>query len=414
VLLGLALAADRPADPAAERTAAGPPARILFVHPSDELYGSDRVLLDLATTLDRSRFSPRVLISTDVAYAGRLSRRLQEAGVPVHRLRIGVLRRRVLTSPARLLRFGFDLVVSTARIATLLLRERVDIVHANTVTVFPAALAARLLGVPVVWHLHEIVADRPGRGALLGLMRVLATRVVTVSHAAREQLGSGAKAEVIPNGVAPRPALPFPAGPPVLACVGRLSRRKGPDVLVRAAARLLPSRPGARVVFTGDEFGGGSELTDELKALAHELGIADRVAFVPFREDVSDAFAEATALVSASVEPESFGLVLLEAMASGRPVVASDLGGPRELVLDGQTGFLVPPGDEEALARVLAALCDEPSLASRLGAAARARALTTFSLASQADRFEELWSSVLRGERALRLDAHERAQEVTG
>src|SRR5262249_38830636 len=114
------------------------PIRILFVHPSDELYGSDRVLLDLVRRLDRRSFSPEVLLWNDVAYTGRLSRRLEELRVPVSRMRIGVLRRRVLTSPLRAARYGVDVFLSTVRIATLLRRRRIDVVHVNTVTLLPA------------------------------------------------------------------------------------------------------------------------------------------------------------------------------------------------------------------------------------------------------------------------------------
>src|ERR1019366_7164984 len=82
--------------------------RILYVHPSDELYGSDRVLLELVTRLDPARFTPLVLLSTDVQYPGQLSARLTAAGIPVTRLRIGVLRRRVLRSPLALSRYLAD------------------------------------------------------------------------------------------------------------------------------------------------------------------------------------------------------------------------------------------------------------------------------------------------------------------
>lgn len=367
--------------------------RVLYVHPSDELYGSDRVLLDLVRRLDRTRFEPQVLLSTDVPYAGRLTRRLTEIGVPVHRMRIGVLRRRILTSPLALARYALDVVSSTARIWRLLRRERIAVVHANTVTVFPAALAARLAGRRLVWHLHEIVTDRPGRALLHGLVRLLADRVVVVSDAAGDSLsGTGRRiATVIPNGIEGRPPLGPPASPPLVAYVGRLSARKGPDVLLRAMASLGDRHPAARLVFCGDEFGGGEAIASELRALAARLGVAERVELQPFREDVTDLLQAATVVVSPSVLPESFGLILLEAMASGRAVIASDHGGPRELVVDGETGFLVPPGDEAALAAALDRLLADPALATRLGEAGRARARARFSLDASVRRFEELY-----------------------
>lgn len=392
VVLGLLLSASP-----GRATGEGRPLRLLFVHPSDELYGSDRVLLELVRRLDRRRFEPRVLLSTDVPYAGRLTARLAADGVPVERIRIGVLRRRILRSPASLGRYLLDVLVSTARIARLLSRERVDVVHANTVTVLPAAFAAVLTGRRLVWHLHEIVGERPGRAALLGLVRLLSDRLVVVSEAARQALGRAGRGEsvaVVPNAVPDRGLLPGPSDPPVVAYIGRLSDRKGPFLVLEAAARLAARHPGARWVFEGDEFGGGGDVLLRLVSRATELGIADRVEFRPFREDVTPLMGEALAVVSPSVLPESFGLVLLEAMTAGRAVVASDHGGPRELVVDGETGLLVPPGDAAALARALGTLLDDPGRAAAMGRAARERALARFPIERAVASFEAIYESV--------------------
>lgn len=392
VLLGLLLAAA----PRSPRDA-GRPLRVLFVHPSDELYGSDRVLLELVRRLDRQRFEPRVLLSTDVAYAGRLTARLLADGVPVTRLRMGVLRRRILRSPSAFLRYLADVLVSTVRIASLLRRERVDVVHANTVTVLPAAFASVLSGRRLVWHLHEIVGERPGRRLLLGLVRLLADRLVVVSEAARESLGRSGRSgavSVVPNAVPDRGLLPGPADPPVVAYIGRLSERKGPFLVLEAAGLLAPRHPGVRWVFEGDEFGGAGDVLLRLVSRATELGLSDAVEFRPFREDVTPLMGEALVVVSPSVLPESFGLVLLEAMTAGRAVVASDHGGPRELVADGETGLLVPPGDARALAEALGALLSDRERAVAMGRAARERALARFPLDGAVGKFEAIYESV--------------------
>ena len=366
--------------------------RILYVHPSDELYGSDRVLLELVRRLPE-RFAPSVLLSSDVAYAGRLSARLSALGVPVTRMRIGVLRRQALSSPVRVARYGVDVAVSTLRIAWLLRRERIDVVHANTVTVFPAAFAALLAGKPLVWHIHEIVTDRAGRAVLQALVRALATRLVVVSEAARASIG-GREAIVVPNGIERVEESAPCEGPPVIAYVGRLSRRKGPDVLLDAFARVAAEHPSARLVFAGDEFGGGDALGDELRGQAERLGVAARVEFRPFREEISDLLREASVVVSPSILPESFGLVLLEAMAHGRPVIASRHGGPAELVVDGETGTLVPPGDRNALAKALGALLSDPAGARRMGDAARERARERYDIDASVARFVELYDAL--------------------
>jgi len=389
VLFGLALASL----PTAKR--APGPLRVLYVHPSDELYGSDRVLLDLVRMLDRRQVEPLVVLSSDLPYAGRLFRRLQALGVPVEHMRLGVLRRQVLTSPLKLLRYAADVTLSTSRLASLLRERRIDLVHANTVTVFPAAFAARLAGCRLLWHVHEIVTDRPGRFFLHLMVTALADRLVVVSDAARASMAPfGRRAVVVPNGVEMRPYVPPPEGPPVVAYVGRLSRRKGPDVLIDAAALLAPKHPRARFVLAGDEFGGGDDLRRELEEKAARLGLGARVEFRPFHEEIGDVFVEASVVTSPSVLPESFGLGLLEAMSYGRPVVASRLGGPMELVLDGETGFLVPPSDPAALAAALDRLLADAALAGRMGEAGRRRSIENFSLAAQAAAFHRLYDEL--------------------
>lgn len=403
VLLGLAFAAPS-GDGREEGAPAGGPLRILFVHPSDELYGSDRVLLDLLRRLDRSRFAPQVLLSTDIPYAGRLSRRIEAEGIVVHRMRIGVIRRRIL-SAIRFPRWVWDLVASTLSIGRLVRRERIDLVHANTVTVLPAALAARLTGRRLVWHIHEIVPERPGRALLQAMVLGLAHRAVTVSEAARASLDPSGQAgvDVVPNGVdaVPGPAAPFPPVPTILF-VGRLSRRKGPHLLLEAFARIRPRHPSARLVFAGDEFGGGGEIGRELAARTRELGLDAAVELRPFREGVEPLYDEASLVASPSLLPESFGLVILEAMAAGRPVVASDLGGPREVVVHEETGLLVPAGDARALAEAIDRILSDPLLALRFGGAAARRARTLFPTEATARRFEAIYEAEERCAAALR------------
>jgi glycosyltransferase involved in cell wall biosynthesis len=176
-----------------------------------------------------------------------------------------------------------------------------------------------------------------------------------------------ARAHVVPNfahdfaGVAPA-ALPAPPGAPRLLALGRLHPNKGFDVLLRALARL----PGVHLSLAGE----GPERA-ALERLAREAGIADRTAFLGWRQDTGALLRACDVFVCPS-RHEPLGNVVLEAWSAARPVVASAVHGPVELIREGETGLLVPKEDPGALAAAIAGLLAEPARAARLGAAGRA------------------------------------------
>lgn len=169
-------------------------------------------------------------------------------------------------------------------------------------------------------------------------------------------------------------------------CVGRLAPEKGHAVLFRAWRKVVAVLPEARLAVVGH----GSQQS-VLEALRAELGLDQHVHFLGFRNDVPRLYASADLAVLSPIAGESFGIALLEAYATGRCCVATDVGGVKDLVVEGKTGVLVPPNDEEALARALIAMLQDPDARSRMGAAGRARVLEKFTPGSLADRAEKLF-----------------------
>ena len=155
----------------------------------------------------------------------------------------------------------------------------------------------------------------------------------------------------------------------VIGIVGRLSPWKGQDVFLRAFTEAFPDGGVVARVVGASLFGEG-EFEAELRRLADELGIAERVEFVGHTDDVGREFARFDVAVHASVVPEPFGQVVVEAMAAGCAVVATDGGGPAEVITDGVDGVLVPMGDVRAMAEVLRVLAGDRGLRTRLGEAA--------------------------------------------
>jgi len=192
-------------------------------------------------------------------------------------------------------------------------------------------------------------------------------------------------------------SLPFPSAEPTpppahgcIVCVGRLEVQKGFDLAIAALARLRSSHPALRLVIAGD-----GPVRPALEQQARALGVGGAVDFLGWVPpgEVHQLLRSASVVVMPSRDHELFGLVALQAAQVGRPVVASSLGGLREVVVDGATGVLVQPENEDALTSAVEGLLDDPGLAADMGRAARRRATAQFGW----DRFVEAYEDVYRG-----------------
>jgi glycosyltransferase involved in cell wall biosynthesis len=300
-----------------------------------------------------------------------------------------------------------------ARLASFLRHHEIDLVYTNTAVVFEGALAARRAGIPHVWHVHEVLAHEHMSPRLLPLKSIarlidkLSRRVIFESESSR-QIAAGwiglEKSLAIPNSVrlqppaqpdaaAARRRLGLPPGATVFTYLGRFSERKNPRLLAEALARL-PDDRGAFGLFVGE-----GPLADELTARLNALNLTARTRVLPFQADVSDALSASDVVVLPSNE-ESFGLVLVEAAAFAKPVIATRTEGPAEIVVDGVTGLLVTPRDAEGLSQALRQLLDDEALRQRMGHAAAQRATEFYSAAGNTRRIEQTIGEVLVAARA--------------
>jgi glycosyltransferase involved in cell wall biosynthesis len=357
--------------------------RILFTVPwGERLGGAETMLQGLLDEPTGGGHELELVFLGD----GQWPRELAAAGLRVHVLPAGRLR--------QVHRFAV-VVVSLAR----LLRERRPdvIVNWSAKTQLYGSPAALLAGMPgrVVWWQHAF----PVRGWLDGTATLLpAAAIGCTSHAvARLQARMFparrtfvvAAGSPVPGGSpqAQAPALPRPDGVPVVGIVGRLQPWKGQDRLLRAQAIL--ARRGRRmhtVIVGGDSYGLSPEYVASLEPLVAELGLHDAVTFAGEVPDAGPYVEAMDVLVNAS-DREPFGIVILEAMARGVPVVAVDAGGPAEFVEDGRTGVLARSGEPEALADALEPLLASAELRGRLGAAGRARFLSEYTTEAMRRRF---------------------------
>jgi len=368
--------------------------RVLFVDHAEALGGAERSLLLLFKHLNRHRFQPLLACNP-----GPLAEAAAALDVPLIPTEMPRLRGKLL-GPLQLLRGSLAL-------AAAIRGQGVDIVHGNVMRAsFYAALAARLSGRPFIWHVRDI--HPPAEGWYTRLMCRLAARSIAISQAVATPLPCPAKVTVVYNGVdleeyppgldgaAVRAELGVPADAPVAGIVGRLRPWKGQERFLRAAAMVAPQLPEARFLVVGRAiFAGGEAYEMRLRQLTVELGLAERVIFTGYREDMARLLSALDVLVHCA-DAEPFGRVLIEAMAARRPVVAFADGAVPEIVVDGETGLLAPPGDEQALAAAMIELLRHRERARRLGAAGRRRVERYFAAAQTARAIETIYCSLIR------------------
>jgi glycosyltransferase involved in cell wall biosynthesis len=310
---------------------------------------------------------------------------------------------------------------NAARLVRLIEAEAVDLVHVRSrAPAFSAQLAVQRTGVPMLTTYHGVYNARSAlkrwyNGVMTRGDLTIANSDYTRAHAIAEHGVDPDKVFSIPRGVdlrrfdpalvparrvaAMRKAWGMGAGEtrPVLLLAGRLTRWKGQALMIEALARLRQRGRAAILVLAGDDQG-RSDYSTELKAQAEAAVLGDAVRFAGHVEDMPAAYLAADLVVVPSLDPEAFGRTAVEPQAMGRPVLAADHGALTETVVDGQTGWLIPPGDADAWATALGQALDAgPERWSALGQAGRQRAASLYSLDQMTARTLAVYGRLLKG-----------------
>lgn len=372
---------------------------VLMVHASAELYGSDRVLKEIACCLQQSgRYKPVVVLPEE----GTLLHALRACGVEAHAAPVAKISRAALSFTGAL-RIPSMLTQAVRALDRVVAGREVALVHSNTLAVLGGAVWARTRRRPHVWHLHEIlIRPRLMRAALPQLATAFSDALICNSFSTERWLLAVAprargRSVVAMNGLATAPRADdsavaafratVNASPDdvVATLIGRFNHLKGQPLLVRALARLRDAGRASRlrVVMAGDVYAGHRDYRSECVQLVASLGLQSRVSILPFTPDVGPIWLGSDIAVVPSTEPESFGLVAIEAMACGLPVVAAAHGGLLDIVQPEVTGLLVPPCREAELADALALLAGDRAMRRRMGEAGRACQQQVFTLESQ-------------------------------
>jgi glycosyltransferase involved in cell wall biosynthesis len=380
--------------------------KVAYVDHVARLSGGEVALARLIAAL------PEVHAHVILAEDGPLRAELERAGATVEVLPLDPRTRdvrRADVGASGTVRLALSTLRYTLRLARRLRAIQPDLVHTNSLkSGYYGSVAARLARRPVIWHLRDRIADDYLPRRAVWLTRIALRRLpdLVVCNSAETlrsaQIGSSS-ATVVASPVVHDPYQPSEAprahrDAPVIGMLGRLAPWKGQDVFLRAFAEAARDHPQLRARVIGAAMFGEDDYAEELRRLARDLGVAERVEFVGFTSEVERELATLDVLVHASVTPEPFGQVIVEGMAAGLAVVAAAAGGPLEIVSNGVDGLLVPPGDVRALADALRRLVDDPALRERLGRAGVRRA-RDFTPERIADSMRSIYRELLAAPR---------------
>lgn len=371
---------------------------VLFLHGSSDLYGSGYVVLSLVKALDRSKFTPIVILPME----GELCDEFRKDGVNVVIHDLSVIRREFLT-PLGAIGFVLNFILSLPYLTLFCIKNRIDIVHTNTASIFSGGVVAFLLGKPHIWQVMELI-ETPKIGARLinVMVGIFSTQVFCISeavknHFLKDNKSRAAKFATLYHGVdlnqynvnkisgtAIRRSLNLDDDTVLVTFAGRFNAWKGYDVFVKAIPLVLDKlskRAKVRFLLLGSCWPGLEHFLDELKAQIKEIPDNEKyITLLGFQENFAEWLAASDIILLPSKRPEPNATVVIAAMAMKKPVIGTNIGGTPETIVEGETGFLIPPDDHTVLAEKITVLVEGPALRKSMGEKGLERIKSRFTL----------------------------------
>ncbi len=379
------------------------PKNILYIHQSTDLYGSDKTLLFLVRGLDKKLFNPIVVLPN----YGPLNKELEKLRIKTIVTPVINIHRRMFTIK-KMMKLPFHVFKSLKKLKSELNNITIDIVHSNTTVVCLGAIYAKRNKIKHYWHIHEIVNSPKIGGKFFALMvYYFSDKVIFNSKATQNSFviyksNLELKSTVIYNGVDRvekissskdilwlRQSLKIDANDILLGLFGRINKNKGHELLIDAFGKLYENFKNIKLLIIGSTVQGQEELLVKLKDKLIQNNLNEQVRIVPFQTDIWKFWDAIDIAIVPSIIPESFGLVAVEAMLSKKPVIASNEGGLREIVLNKKTGLLFEANREEELLSAMLFFLTNKDQINLLGEQGYIEASKRFTLNSYVQNFEK-------------------------
>jgi len=381
---------------------------ILYFEPSSGYGGSSKILCQLLKNINTNRFNPIVLVPSD----GPQFKKIEDLGIfliKYHSDRSAKSSKGGFVNYLKLaIRFLLQTVPLASRFKSLIKKQQIDIVHINTdiLSGIPMIIAARISGVKCVCHVRQ---TRNLTQIEKFFQRFIDKVIVLNSDAfklCKSCVRNGNLVLIydgidldcckVESGSSIREEFDL-GGSVLVGLIGRIVEGKGHDDFIKAAAKLSKINSRIKLLIVGSDTSRDQKEYKKLLKICRDFQVADNVIFTGWREDVLNVISELDILVQAtSTFNEGFGLTCIEAMALKKPVIATRISGPKEIILHGETGLLINPGDPEELAGAIDYLANNPDIAIKMGESGKKRAEQLFNIIDCVKKIEDVYEKLFK------------------
>ena len=381
---------------------------ILFLHAGAEMYGADKVMLDLIKRLDKTEYQPLVILPTK----GVLVDALKNEGVNVMVMPYPIMRRKYFNLKG-IIQYGFNLVKYINKIASIAKKHHIDLIHTNTAATLEGGFVSRKLHIPHLWSIHEIIVSPKIMYTVTSkLIAKYSSITITDSKAVKDHLDASGyfkkdAVKVIYNGVDSKRFKPendcvylydewkIPKGARIIGMMGRVNSWKGQGDFLKAANVIMAKYPDVYTVFVGSAFEGEEWREKELAEAIEQSPYNERIVNVGYRTDSEGIYKLYDVFVLPSTNPDPLPTVVLEAMATGKPVVGYKHGGVCEMVKDGYNGLLAEVRNPEDLAAKIESLLIDENRRKEMGENSRKRLLENFSIEAYVQNYSNEYDRLI-------------------
>lgn len=369
--------------------------KLMFLHSSSELYGSDKSLYNLINNLDKSKFQCIVVLPEEGPLVDLISN-IDNTKVVINR--IATLRRKNLSIKG-MLEYIKDFCKSTRDMKSLIKENEVDVVYTNTSVVFPGAFAAKIMGKKNVWHVREIISSKFERTVIKCIINTLADVIIANSKATGASISHNyKKVKVVYNAIelddTIKNKVDGKSSVVTIGMAGRINRWKGQKLFVDMAKLVFEKNRNVRFLIAGDVYKGEDAILEDLKKYISNNNMDKHIKLLGRVEDMTSFYDSLDIFVLPSIQPEPFGLVVLEAMDREVPVIATNHGGPVEIIENNKDGFLVDYKDATEMSKIVDMLINNEKLRDDIAKSAKEKRCKVFSIENYVSNIAEILESI--------------------